>query len=264
MTTLEGKRILVAGSSAGIGREFAVRAIRAGAAVALSARRADRLEQVLEESGGGTAVPGDLRSAADCDRIVSQTVDALGGIDLVFCSVGAAPMRFFADTTAEDWDQVLGTNVVGIHQLVRAAVPVLEPGAMVLALSSETAFDPRHGMGAYAASKAALEVSFAAWRVEHARLRFGIVEVGATQPTEFGVAFAPDLVAVALTEWAHRGLVQEEFMATADVAELRIDTVATALAHPGVGIEHLRLRSPSPVVRGAEHWIGHQSQTASA
>jgi NAD(P)-dependent dehydrogenase (short-subunit alcohol dehydrogenase family) len=262
VSTIKGRRILVAGASSGIGREFAIRAIRAGAAVALSARRAERLEEVIETAGGGIAVPGDLRIAGDCQRIVRTTVDRLGGIDLLFCTVGAAPLRYFAFTTSEDWDQVLGTNVVGIHQLVRAAVPVLEPGAMVVALSTETAFDPRHALGAYAASKAALEVSFAAWRVEHGDLRFGIVEVGVTQPTEFGVAFDPDVVAGAIIEWAQRGLVQEQMMATEDVAEFLVGTVAIALRFPGIGMEHLRLRSPSAVATGAAEWIAHQAASA--
>ena len=256
-TTLRGRRVLVVGASAGIGRAFALHAIRAGADVVVGARRGDRLAELIGEAGGGTAVTGDVSEPGDVERMVGEAVAHLGAIDVVFVSVGYAQMGKFADTTAEQWDRTLRTNLVGIHQLIRAALPSLAPGAMVTALSSEAVTMPRSYMGAYRASKVALNSMLEQWRIEHPGIRFGCVTVGATQPTEFGVAFDMDLLPAALTEWTARGLSQEEFMDTDEVAAVLVGFFGLALAFPGVGMEHLVLRSPSAVITNASGLVDY-------
>jgi len=245
---LEGKRVLVVGASSGIGRAFGVHAVRAGAAVVLAARRKDKLEEAAEEAGGAHVACGDVSDAGDCERIVSDAVAAVGGLDLLFYSVGYSPLRHFAETTVADWRAVLDANVVGAHQVIRAAVPHVAPGAIVAAVSSEAVGQPRSATGAYNASKAALEASLRSWRVEHPRIRFSCVAVGATVPTEFGSDFDPELLAASLDDWRLRGLVQEDYMVTDELAEVLVGMFAAALRHPGIGVEHLTLRSPSPVL----------------
>jgi len=100
--TLAGKRVVVVGASAGIGRAFAVRAGKEGAELLIAARRRDRLEEVAIEAGCGSAVIADVRSMEDCARLADVARDALGGIDLLFISVGYAPLRMFADTSADE------------------------------------------------------------------------------------------------------------------------------------------------------------------
>ena len=143
---------------------------------------------------------------------------------------------------------MLDTNVVGVHQVVRATLPSLAPGAIVAALSSEDVAHPRAGLVAYGSSKAALEVSMAGWRVEHPAVRFSSISVGATQPTDFGESFDLDLTVDLIGDWCRHGLMQEEYMDTDDVASVLLGILGTALAYPAVGLEHLSLRSPSPVV----------------
>src|SRR6185437_2295558 len=95
--TLAGKRVVVVGASAGIGRAFAVRAGKEGADLLIAARRRDRLEEAAAEAGCGWSVTADVRNAQDCARIADMARDKLGGIDLLFLSVGYAPLRMFAD-----------------------------------------------------------------------------------------------------------------------------------------------------------------------
>jgi NAD(P)-dependent dehydrogenase (short-subunit alcohol dehydrogenase family) len=254
---LDGKRVLVVGASAGIGRAVALRAVGAGASVVMVARRADRLAAAVEEAGGGSAVMGDVREPGGCARIVGQAAATLGGIDLLFFSAGTAPLRPFVETTHEQWQSVLETNLIGIHQIIRAAIPCLATGAIVAAVSSESVGQPRSSLGAYIASKAALEQSFVTWRTEHPRVRFSCITVGATQPTEFGHAFDVDYLTAALEDWATHGLAQEEFMVTDDLAAVLVDMFGTALRHPGVGLERITLRSPSAVVGSAQALIDH-------
>lgn len=249
--SLAGRRVLVVGASAGIGRSIAAQAIRDGAAVLLAARRAERLDALVAEAGGGTPLVVDV-SRPDDSRRISDAVAAMGGVDLVIYAAGNAPLRPIADTTPDHWEAVMRTNVLGFNEVVRAVLPHLSPVAVVAALSSETVNQPRQALAAYAASKAALEVSIRGWRNEHPSGRFCCVRVGATVPTEFGDAFDADVLGVVLDQWVTHGLLQEEFMQTDDVAAVLIDTLAVLLAHPGVAMEDLVLRSPSPVVGSAK------------
>ena len=252
MNDLRDRRVLVVGASAGVGREFATEAVREGARVVLSARRAERLAEVVEHAEGGVPVVGDVRDPADCARIVERAVAELGAIDLVFYAAGQAPLRPLIEMDADDWRTVLETNVVGLQQVLARAVPAMAPGGIAAVLSSETVGRPRTGLGAYGASKAALEESLRAWRLEHPEVRFSCVALGATQPTEFGDSFDPELLGPMLDEWFKLGLMQAAYMDTAEVAVLLVGMLAAALRFPGVGVEEIVLRSPSPTVSG---WV---------
>jgi NAD(P)-dependent dehydrogenase (short-subunit alcohol dehydrogenase family) len=245
---LNDRRVLVVGASAGIGRAFAVAATRGGAQVVLTARRTAALDAAVEEAGGGTAVAGDVADDASRRAVVDAAVGALGQIDLVFCTVGVATLSYAKDADARAWEDTFRTNVVGLNQLIRDLLPHLAPGAIVAALSSETVAQPRVGLAAYAASKAALEASIAAWRSEHPEVRFSCIAVGATQPTDFGAQFDLELLGPMLDDWVRHGLLQERFMDTTEVARYLTVVLGAALELPEIGVERLLLRSSSPVM----------------
>ena len=252
MTSLDGKTILVVGASAGLGQAFAITAAKQGAHVVMTARRAEKLDETLAAAGSGTVVAGDVRNPDDVARMVAETVAAHGGIDLIVYAAGYAPLRGLDQTTAEDWNDVFEINVVGVNHVISAALEHLNPGAVVVAIGSESASQARFGMGAYSASKAALEIMLLGWRNEHPEYRFSCIAVGGTQPTDFGVNFDMELLVPALSVWATHGLLQEDFMATDEVVELMATTLAAALEFPGIGLEHVRLRSPSPIIGTSE------------
>jgi NADP-dependent 3-hydroxy acid dehydrogenase YdfG len=247
VVSIAGCRIVVVGASASIGRAVALHAIRSGGEVVAAARRADRLEELVREAGGGTAVATDVRDPQSCESLMDVAAKALGGIDVICYTAGYAPLRFMADTTAADWEEVLSINVVGANQVIRAALPLLAPHAVVMVLSSEAVGRPRSALGAYGSSKAALEESLNAWRIEQPEVRFCCAAVGATVPTEFGDDFDPELLTWALQDWTARGLAQADFMDTGDLAEVLVETLAALLERPGIGLEHMILRSPSRV-----------------
>ena len=251
--SLKGKRVVVVGASTGIGHEMARLAIQEGARVVMAARRIDKLEELAKEAGGGVPVSVDIRQPADCERLARQVEAELGSVDLLLCTVGYAPLRMFPEATVEDWNVVLDTNVIGVHQLVKAMLPVLEPGAIASIMSSETVSQARTALGIYAASKAALETSLTAWRIEYPQVRFSCVAVGGTFPTGFSADFDPDLLISAMQDWARHGLVTEGLMTTDEVAEVLIGTYAAGLDYPGINLEHLLVRSPSPVVGSSAH-----------
>jgi NADP-dependent 3-hydroxy acid dehydrogenase YdfG len=245
---LAGARVLVVGASAGIGRAFAVGAAAAGARVVVSARRGDRLAEVVDQMGGGHAVLADVAVEDECVRMVDEAAAELGSLDLVFYAVGFARLRRMVDANREDWQSVFAANLFGLQAVVRAALPHLVWRGIVAALSSEMADHPRTALGVYGASKAALDHSLANWRLENSDRRFTSVAVGATQPTEFGREFELDVLEPVLGDWFRHGTMQQEYMETDDVAGFLVATLGAALRFPGIGLDHLVVRSPSPVV----------------
>ena len=244
---LAGRRVVVVGASAGIGRATAREAVRAGARVVMVARRADALAAAVDEAGGGTPVVGDVCGEGGPARLVADAVAELGQIDLLLYTVGFASLRRLVDTDPATWHATLDANVVGFNQVARAALAHMAPGGIVAVLSSETAGAPRMGLVPYAASKAALEASLRGWRAEQHATRFTCVIVGATQPSDFGNAFEMPELERSIESWVRHGLLQEQFMHTDDVARVLVGTLATLMVVPGVGLEQVVLRSPSPV-----------------
>jgi NAD(P)-dependent dehydrogenase (short-subunit alcohol dehydrogenase family) len=245
---LRNRHVLVVGASAGIGRAFARHALEAGARVVVTSRRAERLAELVAGAESGLAVVGDVRRAEDCARMVAEAAAAFGAIDLIVYSAGAAPLKSMESTDAADWASVLETHVLGLHHVVQAALPHLSADAVVAALSSETVGQPRSGLGAYGASKAALEESVRAWLLEHPLVRFCTIAVGATFPTEFGDSFEPDRLTEALNEWSRRGLMTERMLDPEDVAGVLAGILGTALGYPAVGLEKMVIRPNSPVI----------------
>lgn len=244
---LAGAGVVVVGASAGIGRAAAVLLGRAGARLVVAARRRGHLEELAAETNGVVEVV-DVRQDEDCRRLAATAEGALGRVDLLLHTVGYAPLQALRDTDAGTWQQILATNVVGANQVIRALLPVLSPGGLVTVLSSESVGNPRWGLGPYAASKAALEESLRAWRREEPGIRFCCAAIGATVPTEFGAAYAPELLESTLLEWSRWAMIPEYSMDTEHLAAALVGALAGVLPYPGVGMESLLLRSPAPAM----------------
>jgi NAD(P)-dependent dehydrogenase (short-subunit alcohol dehydrogenase family) len=179
----------------------------------------------------------------------------------VLHAAGSAPLKRFADMTAEDWQWVMATNVIGVHHVINGVLPMLSPGGVIAVLSSETIGQPRAGLGGYSASKAALEESLRCWHTEHPGVRFSTIAVGSTVPTEFGNSFDMTLLTELMADWARHGLAQQEFMATDDVGDALVKLLAAVLPYPEVNLEHVVLRSPSAVLDTAAGMIEHAETT---
>lgn len=198
--------MLVVGASKGIGRAVTLALGRAGAAVVASSRDAGLLAEVAAAAGASVrAVPADVRDHLAVDALVAETVEHLGGLDAVLYATGVNQLAFLADTEPHQWALVLETNLIGAALVARATLPALrEAGGRLGFLSSHSVPDPWPGLGAYIASKAALESMITTWRLEEPDVAFTRIVIG---PTITGMAEAwdPDLSARMFERWAAEG-----------------------------------------------------------
>ncbi len=244
---LSGKRVLVVGASAGIGRAVALRAARDGARIAVVARRTDALESLTKAARGGTIITADLSSPTDCARIAEEAGAALGQIDVVLFAAATARLRTLQNMTAEEWAVTLHTNLVGVNLTIAGLLPSLSERALVTVMSSESAGRPFYALGAYAASKSAVEDTMKAWRIEHPEIRFITFVVGTTVPTDFASNFDPQEMVSAFPIWAAQGNAPAEYMQVEEVADVTVSFFASLLPNRTVGLEIFSLRSPAPL-----------------
>ena len=118
---------LITGASRGIGRAIALRFAEEGAHVALVARNVADLEKTareIEESGGhAIAVPADVTERGATERCVRLTEQGLGPIDILVNNAGVFLYGPFLESTPEQWDLVLSTNLTGAANFCRAVLP---------------------------------------------------------------------------------------------------------------------------------------------
>jgi 3-oxoacyl-[acyl-carrier protein] reductase len=130
---LKGKCAIVGGSSEGIGYAIAALLAKEGAQVAMVARRAAPLEEaakrITAETGSRTlAIPGDIRRAEDCTRIVDTAAAALGRLDILVNNDGAPPLGALMDFDDAAWDKAVQQNLMSVVRLTRGAVPHMRAG----------------------------------------------------------------------------------------------------------------------------------------
>ena len=186
---LQGKVALVTGASSGIGEATAVALAEAGAAVAVGARRTDRLDALAAKLRDGGArvlqLPLDGTDEQACRDAVARTRDELGGLDVLVNNAGVMLLGTIVGADPEDWRRMLGTNVLGLMYMTHAAIDgMVEQGAGdVVNISSVAGRTARLGAGVYNASKWAVNAFSESLRQEVTGrgVRISLVEPGAVQ-----------------------------------------------------------------------------------
>ena len=130
MSTLEGTVALVTGASSGIGAATARRLAAEGAAVALVARRRDRLDDLASTiEGGALVVEADITEQAQAVAAVERTVAELGRLDTVVNNAGVMLLGPALDSPTEEWDRMVALNVQGSLYVTHASLPHLASAA---------------------------------------------------------------------------------------------------------------------------------------
>ncbi|MGA1557321.1 MAG: SDR family NAD(P)-dependent oxidoreductase, partial [Ilumatobacteraceae bacterium] len=120
---LDGQVAVVTGASAGLGARFARVLHAVGATVVVSARRADRLAALCGELPGAIAIAADMASAADRERLVAETLDRVGRIDVLVNNAGISHTVGIESETLDQFEQVLAVNTTAVWHLCKLVVP---------------------------------------------------------------------------------------------------------------------------------------------
>src|SRR4051812_29843283 len=189
---LSGAVALITGASSGIGAATACRLAREGAAVALVARRRDRLDQVVDDitnlGGHAVAVAADITDPGEADRAVQETLDRFGRVDVLVNNAGIMLLGTALHTTTEEWDRMVSLNVSALLHVTHAAVPYLIDAAStaprqvadIVNVSSTAGRVARPGSSVYNLTKFGLQGFAESLRQELVpeRVRVSIVEPG--------------------------------------------------------------------------------------
>jgi NADP-dependent 3-hydroxy acid dehydrogenase YdfG len=205
--TLDGTVALVTGASSGIGEATARALAEQGAAVALVARRRDRLEALASEieDGGGRAlvVEADITGQDAAVAAVARTVQELGRLDTVVNNAGVMLLGPIVDAPTEEWDRMVALNLQGLLYVAHAALPHLLTAAQdeprrvadLVNISSVAGRVARMGSGVYNLTKHGVGAFSESLRQEvtQRHVRVSLVEPGGTQ-SELTTHLRPEIL----------------------------------------------------------------------
>ncbi|HEX8070193.1 MAG TPA: SDR family oxidoreductase [Pyrinomonadaceae bacterium] len=227
---LAGARVAVTGGTSGLGLALVRELLKRGARVAFVARNRERVERVARAHPAAHGIVGDVSAKDDIYPVAVQLVGELGGLDVLVnnaSDLGPVPLALLSDTECEDLERAFATNVLGPFRLTKALMGALAAsaregrGAVVLNVTSDAAFNPYAGWGAYGASKSALHHMTRIWGEEHAAdgVRFLSLDPG-DMDTPMHAAAMPD---------ADPATLKRPELAARELA----DAIAAALPHSG-------------------------------
>lgn len=178
---LDGKVALLTGASSGLGAQWTTALAGAGATLVVTARRAAELAAIAEPVGA-LAIPGDLMSEDHRRRLVADTLDRHGRIDVLINNAGTAASAPAADTTIGDFRDLIEADLASVFaltQLVGAAMVAARRGSIinVASLGAERALD-RYPLVAYNAAKAGVVAMTRSLAAEWGRLGVRVNAVG--------------------------------------------------------------------------------------
>ena len=159
---LAGRKALITGGDSGMGRAAAIAYAREGADVAINYYPSeepdaqDVIKLIKAEGRKGIAIPGDLRDESFCKELVAKAIEQLGGLDILVSNAGRQQAHdSILDITSEQFDWTMKTNIYAPFWIIKAALPHMQPGSVIIGTTSEQAYDPSPDLYDYAQTKAA-------------------------------------------------------------------------------------------------------------
>jgi clavulanate-9-aldehyde reducatase len=184
---LANQVVAVTGASSGIGEATALACARAGAAVALAARRGDRIEALAErissDGGRAIAVPADVGEEAQARAFVERAFSELGRVDVLVNNAGVMLLGPITNAPTEEWRRMIHANVFGVLYCTHAALPLMaeQDSGHIVNVSSVAGRMARAGSGVYNLTKFGVGAFSESLRQEAVALgvRVTLVEPGA-------------------------------------------------------------------------------------
>lgn len=222
--TLEGKVILVTGASSGIGQATALALSKAGARIAVGARRTDRLKTLAQDAPGEILVLElDVTDQQSVQDAVTTTVEHFGALDAVVNNAGIMLSGAILDADTTEWTRMVETNLLGSMYTVHAALPhLLQSKGAVVQISSTSGRISSAASGVYAATKFGITAFAEALRQEVTTqgVRVVVVEPGFVSTELASHITDPNIQAAAKNMAESMRTLQPEDIATAIVYAL--------------------------------------------
>ena len=175
---LDGKRALITGAGSGIGQRLAIEAAKRGVSLILTGRRAEALNATLAKLPGNThyAFQADVTKAEDRRALMDAVDQHWGGLDILFNNAGVVPIGALAQSTDEELETAVATNLVAPISLIRQALPLLQRGdtPRVVNVGSLLGDIPYPLMAVYSATKSGLRGFSIALRRELEPIGIGV------------------------------------------------------------------------------------------
>jgi NAD(P)-dependent dehydrogenase (short-subunit alcohol dehydrogenase family) len=182
---LADKVALITGGGSGIGQGIAIRFAEEGADVALADLNRQGAEETAREvrrfERRALVLEADVSKKADCERIVSETAGQLGNVDVFVANAGIGRAGEFLETSEEDWQAVIDTNLSGVFLSCQAAARQMVKqghGGRIINMSSVAGELPAPRMIAYSAAKAAVRMITKVMAIELAPHRITVNAIG--------------------------------------------------------------------------------------
>jgi NAD(P)-dependent dehydrogenase (short-subunit alcohol dehydrogenase family) len=173
---LENKVAVVTGGGSGIGRAAALLFSQEGARVVVSDYREDKgmetVRMIMEPGGTGLFVRADVSKPDEVKCMIDETLNAYGGIDILFNNAGVLFLGTVLDTDLETWNRVMDINLTGTYLCSRAALPhmIKRGGGSIINMTSSTgAHDAASNIAAYVASKGGVALLTKCMAIDHAK-----------------------------------------------------------------------------------------------
>ena len=184
MAPLEGKVVAITGASSGIGEATAVALAQAGAKVSLGARRADRLDALVEQIGSdrALAIETDVSDEAQARKFIQQTKDELGSVDVLVNNAGVMLLGLLLMQESDDWRRMIEVNQLGLIYCSHEALKVMseQGGGHIINVSSVAGRIAALGSAVYNMTKWGVTGFSEALRQEgiHVNVRVTCIEPG--------------------------------------------------------------------------------------
>ena len=223
MRGLEDKTVIVTGSGRGLGRAIALAFANEGSKVVVNVSKnvdeMNRLVKEIEQLGGSAfGVVCDVSKRSDAEALAEKAMDSFGKIDVLVNNAGISRPAMCFRISEEDWDAVIGVNLTGTLNCIRAVVPhmIERKSGKIVNVSSIAGRDGMVGNINYAASKAGV---------------FGITKTAAKELARYGInvnCVAPGFIETQMTEWLKEPKFQEKYVPLIPLGRLgRPDEVAS-------------------------------------
>ena len=175
LLSLEGKTAMITGAASGIGRGISLRLAEMGARVAVldidEKKAAETAAEITAQAGEAFPFQCDVRSAADCHRVVESTIEKWGGIDVLCNCAGIAIRKDVVELSEEEWDRVLDVTLKGTYLLSHEVIPhmIRNGGGSIVNIGSGWSLKGGPRAAAYCAAKGGVVNLTRAMAIDHGK-----------------------------------------------------------------------------------------------